>query len=104
MQEFYEDYLCPLDSFSYRVTQDDILYFKECFMGDDKPTFYLIETIDGFFTVNKRDKILKVISRRYEYDPEFTDEYDIIDSNVIIMCKIATCSGLTYQLETKYSN
>jgi hypothetical protein len=101
-----EDFFCPMDIFSYKVSKKEIANFKKAALDSYKPNEYILETNDGMFKITQDERVFMILMRKYEYTIPEEMDYDIdeIDSNVMMIFKIAKSSGFKVFLEQKYSN
>jgi len=106
MNMITEDFFLPMDFFKFEVSKKDIEIFKEATLDCSKPNEFILETLSGMFKIKQDERVFIILMRKYDYTlPEDLDEsIEEIDSQVMIIYKIAMKSGFKVFLEHKYSN
>lgn len=106
MNVITEDFFFPMDLFKYDVSNKDIASFKEAALDSYKPNEYILETVDGMFKITQDERIFMILMRKYDYTlpDEMEESVEEIDSNIMMIYKIAIKSGFKVFLEQKYSN
>jgi hypothetical protein len=85
---------------NYKVTKVDLYLFNKIVYEEVKYEKFILESSEGSYRIDKKNKILTVLKRNYSF---FIDN-EIIDHEINRLCKIAKESGFNYFLENQYMN
>jgi hypothetical protein len=85
----------------FKVTKKDIQQFLDAISYKTLADVFVFETDEGFFKVDKVNKVFRVLKRKEKPTKEEQMESDF---TVMAMYKIAKRSGFKCFLENKYMN
>jgi hypothetical protein len=90
-----------LDFQRFQVTSKDISKFLDAIQKNTNSNVFVFETDEGFFKVDKVNRVFRVLKRKEKFSLE---QYHDSDFVVMAMYKIAKRSGFKCYLENKYMN